>query len=54
MKALFLLSLMLGPLPAMGAGLLAVEKPNVLIVLVDDFGWGDLGANGGAGVPPPP
>jgi len=29
------------------------SKPNVLFVLVDDMGWGDLGANGGAGVPTP-
>lgn len=29
------------------------SKPNVLFILVDDLGWGDLGANGGAGVPTP-
>lgn len=28
-------------------------KPNVIFILVDDMGWGDLGANGGAGVPTP-
>ena len=28
-------------------------QPNVLFILVDDMGWGDLGANGGAGVPTP-
>ncbi|MCX6907503.1 MAG: sulfatase-like hydrolase/transferase, partial [Verrucomicrobia bacterium] len=28
-------------------------KPNILFILVDDMGWGDLGANGGAGVPTP-
>ena len=28
-------------------------KVNVLFILVDDMGWGDLGANGGAGVPTP-
>jgi len=28
-------------------------RPNVLFILVDDMGWGDLGANGGAGVPTP-
>jgi len=31
----------------------AAAKPNVLFILVDDLGWGDLGANGGAGVPTP-
>ena len=35
------------------ASLAAAERPNVLFVLVDDLGWGDLGANGGAGVPTP-
>ena len=28
-------------------------KVNVLFILVDDMGWGDLAANGGAGVPTP-
>lgn len=27
--------------------------PNVLLILADDLGWGDLSANGGAGVPTP-
>lgn len=31
----------------------AAAKPNVLFILVDDMGWGDLAANGGAGVPTP-
>ncbi len=28
-------------------------KPNILFVLVDDMGWGDVSCNGGAGVPTP-
>ena len=28
-------------------------RPNVLFILVDDMGWGDLASNGGAGVPTP-
>ena len=28
-------------------------KPNVLFILVDDMGWGDLAGNGGAAVPTP-
>ena len=40
------------------AGLHAVEpprasKPNILFILVDDMGWGDLASNGGAAVPTP-
>ncbi len=31
----------------------AVKKPNVLFILVDDMGWGDLAGNGGAAVPTP-
>ncbi len=31
----------------------AAEKPNVLIVFVDDFGWGDVACFGGANVPTP-
>ncbi|MBI5684731.1 MAG: sulfatase-like hydrolase/transferase [Verrucomicrobia bacterium] len=34
-------------------GQTASSKPNILFILVDDMGWGDLGANGGAGVPTP-
>ena len=33
--------------------LAAAEKPNILFVFTDDFGWGDLGSYGGAFVPTP-
>ena len=36
-----------------GQSFSAPAKPNILFILVDDMGWGDLGANGGAGVPTP-
>lgn len=36
--------LVLGVLPASGA--LAAESPNVLLILVDDMGWSDLGCYG--------
>lgn len=29
------------------------SKPNILFILVDDMGWGDLASNGGAAVPTP-
>ncbi|MFM8470453.1 MAG: sulfatase-like hydrolase/transferase [Limisphaerales bacterium] len=44
---------LLGLLCLFELNLLAAAKPNVLFILVDDMGWGDLGANGGAGVPTP-
>ena len=36
--------------PASGAD---GPKPNILFILVDDMGWGDLASNGGAAVPTP-
>lgn len=39
--------------PSLQAADAAKERPNILFILVDDMGWGDLGANGGAGVPTP-
>jgi arylsulfatase A-like enzyme len=46
------LGLMFGLISLAGA---AAEpaRPNVLCIFVDDMGWGDLNANGGAGVPTP-
>lgn len=50
MKRLHLLAIILaGTCAAAGAA----DRPNVLFILVDDMGWGDLAANGGAGVPTP-
>ena len=36
-----------------GQSFAAPARPNLLLILVDDLGWGDLAANGGAGVPTP-
>jgi arylsulfatase A-like enzyme len=44
--------LLLMPWSAASAGDLQV-RPNVLIVFVDDMGWGDVACFGGAGVPTP-
>jgi arylsulfatase A-like enzyme len=38
-------------LTAVGSGVSA--KPNVLLILVDDMGWGDAGFNGGQDIPTP-
>ena len=35
------------PLLSFGARLAAAEKPNIIIILVDDMGWSDIGAYGG-------
>lgn len=34
-------------------GIVAAPKPNIIFVLTDDFGWGDLGSYGGKFVPTP-
>ncbi len=48
LSSLLILSLILA-----GSQSGAATKPNVLFILVDDLGWGDLASNGGAGVPTP-
>ncbi|MBX3739501.1 MAG: sulfatase-like hydrolase/transferase [Akkermansiaceae bacterium] len=44
------LCLLLVPFLSAGA---AVEKPNIIVVLVDDMGWGDLGSFGNKGTKTP-
>lgn len=47
-QALALAVLLLGP----SAHVAAAERPNVVYILADDLGWGDLGTNGGT-IPTP-
>jgi len=49
---LLLLLIVAGPLPADGSD----DKPNIVLVLMDNFGWGEIGAYGGGvirGAPTP-
>ena len=32
----------------------AVQKPNLLVIMADDLGYGDVGYNGCTDIPPPP
>ena len=41
-----LVSALLGFLPAFPASALADGKPNVVVILVDDMGWSDIGCYG--------
>ena len=36
----------------LGSAALAADKPNVVYILVDNWGWGDIGVQGGT-VPTP-
>jgi len=40
-------------IPSLGATAEAARKPNVVIILADDYGWGSLGSYGGTGVKTP-
>jgi arylsulfatase A-like enzyme len=46
MKAILLLSLLLGPLPALVAAPATVTKPNVILIMTDDQGYGEIAAHG--------
>ncbi len=46
-----LLSFLLGVLVAPGAT--ATSRPNIVVILADDQGWGDLGFNGNTSVTTP-
>lgn len=43
----------LGLLPFMAAGAMAQESPNIILIMTDDLGWGDVGFNGNTHVKTP-
>lgn len=50
-RAAICLALVLAGWPLRSA--FAADRPNILLILADDFGWGDLGAYGGKFAPTP-
>ena len=56
MKSLLMASIGLLALGALGASAEAADKPNIILIVSDDTGWGDLGPYGGGegrGMPTP-
>ncbi len=47
MRNLTLLTLFLFNLSALFGTAIAQEKPNIVLVFIDNFGWGEPGFNGG-------
>ncbi|WP_270726851.1 arylsulfatase [Shimia sp. Alg240-R146] len=47
MKSLLAAALLFVPLLTTGQPALAQEKPNILLIFMDNFGWGEPGFNGG-------
>ena len=44
---------LLGVLPFMAMGAMAQEKPNIVLIMCDDLGWGDVGFNGSTTIQTP-
>lgn len=45
--------LLLGLLPFMAGGAAAQEQPNIVLIMCDDMGWGDVGFNGNTTIKTP-